>query len=419
MNKPAYWSFVEPGKLAGVSVQALLDSYGTPLYVYDLASIERQFRAYADHPRQPHIHYAVKANSNINLLRKLAQLGSGFDIVSQGELERVLIAGGKPEGIIFSGVAKTAAEIRRALQVGIGCFNVESAQELALIAEIACAEGKVAPIALRVNPDVDAKTHPYISTGMKGNKFGVTLDQAYSLYQQAAADPDLNIRGVSCHIGSQITTLSPFITALESLLVLARQLRAEGIVLEYIDMGGGLGIQMGPKDEIPTPQQYVDVLYQCLGDAPYQLHLEPGRSLVGNAGVLLTRVIGEKEQSGKRFVMVDGAMNDYIRPALYQAVPPVMNLSESESPSMLADIVGPVCESSDFFVKNIEISVKTGDILAFGGVGAYGSIMSSQYNSRLRPAEVLLEKSQAHQIRKRDTYAQLWENEQMDGQASS
>ncbi len=402
-------------RLDGVDLLALVAQYGTPLYLYHSETIQANLAAYRQHRTQPSLYYAVKANSNLALLKRLGDWGAGFDIVSQGELERVLLAGGRGDSMVFSGVGKTDAEIRRALSVGVGCVHVESAWELERLAQIAAELDVVAKMALRVNPDVDAKTHPYISTGMKENKFGIAIENAPALYRKAAENPYLQICGINCHIGSQITSLSPFVEALQSLLRLADALCKDGIALKYLDIGGGLGIPMDEAIPVPTADRLVEKLYNLLGGKPYRLHLQPGRSLVAEAGILLSGVIGVKVQSRKRFVVIDAAMNDYMRPALYQAVPPIWNLArKGEEDALPADVVGPVCESGDVFGKHLPISVKRGDILAIGSVGAYGMSMSSQYNSRPRAAEVLIENGQARLIRKRESLSQLWENELCD-----
>lgn len=412
MTKPAYWAALEGAAIDGVSLPALARDYGTPLYVYHSETMQQNLAQYLDVPHPPKVHYAVKANSNLTLLKRMASWGAGFDIVSLGELERVLLAGGKPENIIFSGVGKTPAELTRAISLGIGCLNVESVAELKEIQAIAEQLGKKANISLRVNPNVDAKTHPYISTGMRDNKFGIAIDNAAEVYQAAQRSPWLKIRGISCHIGSQIITLSPYLQAFASIIALADSLEAAGIHLEYLDIGGGVGIQMDAEMQVPKVQNLIAELYRMMGKRPYELHLQPGRSIVGNAGFLLTQVLTEKEQSGKHFTVIDAAMNDYIRPALYQAHPHFLNLTpESQATEKRQDIVGPICESGDCFSKDVVLAVKSGDILAIGGVGAYGMSMSSQYNSRPRAAEVLIENGKAILIRKRDTLAQLWENE--------
>lgn len=415
IDQAPYRAGFEAPWLNGVDPLALAAQYGTPLYLYHSESIRKNLTAYLNHRPSPSIFYAVKANSNLALLKRLAAWGTGFDIVSQGELERVLVAGGSGERMVFSGVGKTDTEIRRALAVGVGAVHVESARELERLGQIAAESRLVANMALRVNPDVDAKTHPYIATGMKENKFGIAIENAAQLYRKAAEHPYLNVRGINCHIGSQITTLSPFVAALKSLIDLADKLAEDGISVEYLDIGGGLGIQINQDVTVPSAETLVEKLYALLGGRQYKLHLQPGRSLVGNAGVLLTRVIDVKVQSRKRFVIVDAAMNDYIRPALYQAVPSIWNLcTDARTAAVPADVVGPVCESGDVFSENIPISVKRGDILAIGSVGAYGMSMSSQYNSRPRAAEILIEHNRARLIRKRDRFSQLWENELCD-----
>lgn len=406
-----FWQGFSGATLRGVDLQALTTEFGTPLYVYDAQSMREALDSYLSDPRQPVVHYAVKANSNLSLLAKMQAWGAGFDIVSEGELRRVLKAGGKAENIVFSGVAKQDAEILLALEVGVGCLNVESEGELYQISKLAASLGKTAPIALRVNPNVDAKTHPYISTGMKDNKFGIMLEKAAELYHTAATLPNIRIRGIGCHIGSQILTLEPFVQAFDSLLALTDSLVADGIAIEHIDIGGGLGIQMQADKPAPTPRALVDALYERLGSRPYTLHLQPGRSLVGNSGWLLSRVLGLKTQAEKQFVMIDAAMNDYIRPALYQASVQLRNLTREVQNAPLVDVVGPVCETGDTLIKDIALNTEIGDLLAIAGTGAYGMSMSSQYNSRLRAAEVWIENGQVQQIRKRDSYEQIWENE--------
>lgn len=406
----AYWAFLDGEMVQGLSLIDLANKYGTPLYVYDLKTIKSALNAYLDHPKNPKVYYAVKANSNLTLIAKMAEWGAGFDIVSQGELMRVLKAGGRAADVVFSGVAKTEEEIRFALEVGVGCINIESENELYRLSEIATGMDKTAKIALRVNPNVDAQTHPYISTGMKDNKFGISIEIAADLYRKAAKMSGIEIVGVGCHIGSQITTITPFLEAFNSLRKLADTLTSEGITIHHIDIGGGLGIQMKAEQSVPTPKELVDLLYQSLEGTNYQLHLQPGRSIVGNSALLLAKIVGLKEQSGKHFVMLDAAMNDYIRPALYQAIPPMRNLSRTGEVKNV-DVVGPICESGDTFAKNISLVAKSGDVIAIAGVGAYGMSMSSQYNTRPRAAEILIENGKAILIRKRETYEQLWENE--------
>lgn len=399
--------------VGGVALETVAQRYATPLYVYDADYISAQYQRYHSQGAscEVAVRYAVKANSNLSILRLLAAQGAGFDVVSVGEIERVLVAGGEAQSIVFSGVGKTDAEIERALAVGIGCFNVESAAELAQIAKIAQAKQCVAPIALRVNPNVDAKTHPYISTGLKDNKFGIALHEAFALYEEAAQDPHLQVCGVGCHIGSQITTLEPFAEAFDCILALADRLTAAGINIAHVDVGGGLGIAVPEQTTVPNIEALMALLYARLADKPYTLQVQPGRSIVGNAGVLLTTVIGTKHHSGREFVMVDAGMNDYIRPALYQAYPAVKNLSRASEDEAVCDVVGPVCESADIFVKDCPVQAKAGDLLAFSGVGAYGMAMASQYNSRLRPAEVLISQGNAQLIRRRDRLLELWQQE--------
>ncbi|UJF24786.1 diaminopimelate decarboxylase [Suttonella sp. R2A3] len=397
----------------GVALLPLAERYGTPLYVYSAAHILAQYHAYHEHGREASValHYAVKANSNLSILQLLARAGAGFDIVSGGELARVLEAGGDPKQIVFSGVAKSDAELRAALRAGIGCFNAESRFELERIAAISEEEGVVAPIAIRVNPDVDPQTHPYISTGLKENKFGVSMDDALALYQYAAGHPALRVLGMSGHIGSQITTLQPFLDALDNMLDLAATLEEAGITLTHIDMGGGLGIVTPEQTQIPQPSDLSAALLDRLSATPYALHLEPGRSLVGNAGYLLSSVVGVKDQSGHHFIMLDAGMNDYIRPALYQVRPAFRNLSHNQGVERRSEMVGPVCETGDTFARAYPMSAQAGDVLAMAGVGAYGMAMSGDYNSRPKAAEVLIEDGAARLIRRRQDVAELWAQE--------
>lgn len=395
--------------MEGVALEGLVEQWGSPLYVYSASYIKAQVARYraAAQGGEVSLHYAVKANANLSLLRLLAELEVGFDVVSVGEIERVMLCGGRADKIIFSGVGKSEAEIVRALEVGIGCFNVESAFELQQIMQVASRMQRIAPIALRVNPNVDAKTHPYISTGLKENKFGVPLEEAVGLYELARDCEFVQIKGVGCHIGSQITTLEPFLQALDGVLELCGQLQALGIAIEHVDMGGGLGVCVAGQ-AVPSVEALVSELLARLQGTGFGLQLQPGRSLVGNAGVLLTQVLGVKDAGGRRFVVVDAGMNDYIRPALYQAYPQVKNLSRRQEEGGLVDVVGPVCESADVFVKDCRLEVAEGDRLMFSGVGAYGMAMAGQYNSRLRPAEVLVEDGQARLIRRRDRLEDLW-----------
>ncbi len=398
-----------------VSVQSIVEQFSSPTYIYSRATLERHWKAFDQaFEGRPHlICYAVKANSNIAVLNVLARLGSGFDIVSIGELERVLTAGGQPEKIVFSGVGKRHDEIRRALDVGIRCFNVEVSAELDRINEIAGELGHIANISIRVNPDVDAQTHPYISTGLKENKFGLDIETAFMEYQRANALPHLNITGLDCHIGSQLTDVAPFVDALDRVLSLLDRLQGVGIRIDHLDLGGGLGICYR-DEQPPLPADYVKALYQKLGDLPYEILLEPGRAIAGNAGILVTKVEYIKPVEGKRFAIVDAAMNDLMRPALYQAwqnIVPV-NLT-STAKTACYDIVGPVCETGDFLGKDRELAIEEGDLLAVRSAGAYGFTMSSNYNSRPSAAEVMVDGEQIHLICARQRLESLWQNESL------
>lgn len=390
----------------GCALSSLAEHYGTPCYVYSRAAFREHYLAYAealgDHPGM--ICYAVKANSNLAVLQLLSQLGSGFDIVSEGELRRVLAAGGKPQNIIFSGVGKTAKEIAFALETGIACFNVESQAELDMLSQIASQMGKTAPVSLRVNPDVDAKTHPYISTGLKENKFGIDITVAAQVYHRAATLPSLNIIGIDCHIGSQLTELDPFMNALDRILALTDELADQGINLRHIDLGGGIGVRYC-DEQPPQPNDYLAQVKKKLGTRQLSIILEPGRSIAANAGVLLTQVIYLKPTEYKNFAIIDGAMNDNIRPSLYRAwqdVLPVKKHNNTESNTW--DLVGPVCETGDFLAKDRTLKLQTGDVLALMSSGAYGFVMSSNYNTRGRPAEVLVDGEHHHLIRERETF---------------
>ncbi|KAF1068624.1 MAG: Diaminopimelate decarboxylase [Pseudomonas citronellolis] len=397
-----------------VALSALAERFGTPTYVYSRAHIEQQYRSYTDALQGvPHlVCFAVKANSNLAVLNVLARLGSGFDIVSRGELERVLAAGGDPARVVFSGVGKTRDDMRRALQVGVHCFNVESSVELERLQVVAAELGVKAPISLRVNPDVDAQTHPYISTGLKENKFGVDIEQAEALYARAAELPNIDIQGVDCHIGSQLTQLDPFLDALDRLLVLIDRLAARGIVIRHLDLGGGLGVRY--RDETPPPAaDYVQAIRQRLAGRALTLVFEPGRYIVANAGVLLTRVEYLKLTEHKDFAIVDAAMNDLIRPALYQAWMDVTPLRQREGQARNYDLVGPICETGDFLAKDRELVLEEGDLLAIRSAGAYGFVMSSNYNTRGRAAEVLVDRYQAHEVRRRETLESLYAGESL------
>jgi diaminopimelate decarboxylase len=397
-----------------VAVAELAERYGTPLYVYSRAHIEARFRAYADAlaGRDHLICYAVKANSNLAVLGVLAKLGAGFDIVSVGELERVLAAGGDPGKVLFSGVGKTAAEMRRALQVGIHCFNVESPAELERLNDVAGELGLRAPISLRVNPDVDARTHPYISTGLKENKFGIGIEQAPAVYRRAAELPHIEVIGVDCHIGSQLTDTAPFLDALDRVLALIDQLAADGIAIRHLDLGGGLGVRY--RDETPPePGDYMAQVLTAVGKRPLTLAFEPGRSIVANAGILVTRVEYLKSSGDKQFCVVDGAMNDLIRPALYEAWMAIEPVRQRDEPGTLVDVVGPVCETGDFLGKERQLAAAPGDLLAVMSAGAYGFGMSSNYNSRPRAAEVMVDGDRYHLVRARETIADLMRGESL------
>ena len=392
-------------------VKQLAEEFGTPLYIYSRATLERHWHAFDSAlGKHPHlICYAVKANSNIGILNVMAKLGSGFDIVSQGELERVLAAGGEASKVVFSGVAKSRAEIMRALEVGIRCFNVESIAELHHINQIAGEMGKVAPISLRVNPDVDAHTHPYISTGLKENKFGVSVDEAREVYKLAATLPHVKITGMDCHIGSQLTELQPFLDATDRLIRLIEQLKEDGITLKHLDLGGGLGVTY--TDETPPhPSDYAAALLNKLKDyKDLEIILEPGRAIAANAGILVAKVQYLKSNESRNFAITDTGMNDMIRPALYEAYMNIIEIDRTlEREKTIYDVVGPVCETSDFLGKQRELAIAEGDYIAQRSAGAYGASMSSNYNSRPRTAEVLVDGDKAHLIRRRENLSELW-----------
>ena len=399
----------------GVALSSIAEQYDTPCFVYSRAAIEQAYDAWDSALEGvPHlVCFAVKANSNLGVLNLLARRGAGFDIVSGGELERVLAAGGEPSRIVFSGLGKTAAEMRRALEVGIHCFNVESAAELERLQEVAAELNIKAPISLRVNPDVDAKTHPYISTGLKENKFGIDIAQAPAVYRRAAELSHIDICGVDCHIGSQLTDDTPFIDALQRLLQLIDGLAAEGITIRHLDLGGGLGVTY--RDETPpSPGTYLAKVREALAGRNLTLVFEPGRSIVANAGVLLTRVNLLKPTEHKNFAIIDGAMNDLIRPALYSAW---MGIDAVKPRSDVAvqtwDLVGPVCETGDFLGKDRELALAEGDLLAVRSAGAYGFVMSSNYNTRPRAAEVLVDGEATHLVRRRETVSELLAGESL------
>jgi diaminopimelate decarboxylase len=398
-----------------VPVAEIAAAVGTPCYVYSHATIARHWRAFdrafGDHPHL--ICYAVKANSNLAVLNVLARLGSGFDIVSVGELERVLAAGGDPGKVVFSGVGKRRDELERALAVGIRCFNVESEAELALLEQAAAERGRRAPVSLRINPDVDANTHPYISTGLKQNKFGIAVEQALAVYRRAAASPHLEVVGVDCHIGSQLTKVTPFVDALERVLALVGRLEQQGVPIRHLDLGGGLGIRYR-DEEPPLPSDHAAALMEHLRGKPYEILIEPGRAIVGNAGILVTRVELLKQGEDKNFAVVDAAMNDLLRPALYsawQAIIPVEPRTGGEPRRY--DVVGPICETGDFLGKDRELNIEPGDLLAVRSAGAYGFAMSSNYNSRPRAAEVMVDGDRFHVVRRRETVRQLYAGESL------
>ena len=398
-----------------IAVQDIVKKYGSPCYIYSRATLERHWHAF-DKAFQDHSHlicYAVKANSNIGLLNLLARLGSGFDIVSIGELERVIAAGGDPKKVVFSGIGKREDEILTALKIGIRCFNIEVRDELDRINHLAKLLGVIAPVSFRVNPNVDAKTHPYISTGLKENKFGIDIDQALTEYRRAATMPNINIIGIDCHIGSQLTETGPFLDALDKLLELVSALKADNINLHHLDLGGGLGIRYNTETP-PKPADYIELILERLGATDFEILLEPGRAIVGNAGILVTQIEYLKPTPHKNFAIVDAAMNDLMRPSLYSAwqeiIPIVKN---SNAPEKLWDIVGPVCETGDFLGKERMLKLAQGDLLAIRSSGAYGFSMSSNYNSRPRAPELMVDGNQVHLIRDRESLVDLWSSEHL------
>ncbi len=412
-----YFNYQDDGRLYGEAcdLSRLAEQHGTPLYVYSRATLERHWRAFDQAAGDVNhlICYAVKANSNLAVLNVLARLGSGFDIVSKGELCRVLAAGGDAGKVVFSGVGKRVDEIRFALEQNIFCFNVESVAELARINQVAGDMGRKAPISIRVNPDIDAGTHPYISTGLKENKFGIPIEQARDIYRQAATMEHLEIHGVDCHIGSQLTELSPFLEAVDKLLALIDALAEDGIHIHHLDVGGGLGVRYD-NETPPEPSSYAEQLKARLQDRNLTLVFEPGRAIAANAGVLLTRVEHLKPGEAKNFAIVDAAMNDLIRPALYSAWQAIIPLDKTlERPAAVYDVVGPVCETGDFIGKDRELAITEGDLLAVRSAGAYGFVMASNYNSRPRAAEVMVDGDQALVVREREQLADLWRGESL------
>ncbi|STY61985.1 diaminopimelate decarboxylase [Mannheimia haemolytica] len=399
-----------------VAIADIIEQYGTPAYVYSRATLERHWHAFnnafGSHPHL--VCFAVKSNSNIALLNVMARLGSGFDIVSQGELERVLAAGGEASKVVFSGVAKSHSEIKRALEVGIRCFNIESVSELHRINQVAGELGKIAPISLRVNPDVDAHTHPYISTGLKENKFGVSVTQAREVYRLAKTLPNVKITGMDCHIGSQLTELQPFLDATDRLIILMEQLREDGIELHHLDLGGGLGVPYN-GEEPPHPTEYAKALLEKLkGYENLEIVIEPGRAITANAGILVTKVEYLKQNEDRNFAIVDTGMNDMIRPALYEAYMQITEVDKTlNRDRAIYDVVGPICETSDFLGKQRELAIAEGDLIAMRSAGAYGAAMSSTYNSRPQAAEIMVDGNQAHLIKARATFADLWRLEKL------
>jgi len=394
-----------------VAITDLMTTYGSPLYVYSKTDIENNWlefdQAFGNHPHL--VCYAVKANSNLAVLNTLAKIGAGFDIVSEGELERVLVAGGQANRCVFSGVAKTAHEIKRALEVGVRCFNVESASELDRIESVAQSLNTQAPISIRINPNVDAKTHPYISTGLKENKFGVDIDDAINLYKQANNSEHLSVQGLDCHIGSQLTEVSPFLDALDKVLELVDQLNQQGITIAHLDLGGGVGIQYDEEQTIDI-KAYVEAMIAKVGNI--EIILEPGRAIVGNAGVFITKVEFLKQNSEHSFAIIDGAMNDLLRPSFYNAYHQVLPVNENANGVQARwDLVGPICETGDFLAKGRELSLSQGDYLALMSAGAYGFTMSSNYNSRPRVAEVMVSGNQHNLVRERETIQDLFDKE--------
>ena len=395
-------------------VAELSRRYGTPLYIYSRATLERHWHAFdqavANHPHL--ICYAVKANSNLAVLNVLARLGSGFDIVSGGELARVIEAGGDPNKVVFSGVGKTVAEMEMALKLGIFCFNVESAAELEQLNLVALRLGKIAPVSLRVNPDVDAGTHPYISTGLKENKFGIAMEDAERIFVRAHQLPGLEVKGADCHIGSQLTEIQPFLDAMERMLGLIDRLAEQGVVISHLDVGGGLGVTYD-DEQPPQPSDYASALLEKLQGRDLKLIFEPGRAIAANAGIFVTQVLYLKENSDKNFALVDGAMNDLIRPSLYSAWQNIIPVKPREGVALNYDIVGPVCETGDFLGKDRMLNLQADDLLAVRSSGAYGFTMSSNYNSRPRVAEVMVDGDKHYLVREREKVSQLWQGEQL------
>lgn len=399
--------------IENISIEQIAKQVGTPCYIYSRNGIRARWQAFdIAFGQQPHlVCYAVKTNSNLAVLQTLAQAGAGFDIVSGGELARVLRAGGDAKKVVFSGVGKTMSEMRFALQMGIKCFNIESEAELYRLEKIAQEQAIPAVVSIRVNPDVDPKTHAYISTGLKENKFGVSFDKAFELYRYAFTSEHLVVQGIDCHIGSQLLDLAPLQEAAKRVVAFQQKLANEGIYLHHIDMGGGLGINYQDEDLAPSPAQYVNAIIQAIGQPDIEILVEPGRAIVGNNGVLVTKVEYLKENEGKHFAIVDAAMNDLIRPSLYGAWQEICEVQTTDTPKQLIDIVGPVCETGDFLGKQRQLAIEEGDYLAILSAGAYGFVMSSNYNSRPRAAEVMVDDDSYHIVRKRETLDDIMSGE--------
>ena len=396
--------------IEGVSIAAIAESVGTPCYIYSYQYLKDSYTAYSEafSGTDTLICYSVKANSNLAILKAFSDLGSGYDIVSGGELLRVKRAGGDPAKVVFSGVGKTAEEMKAAIEAGILFFNVESEEELHVLNSVGIEIGKKAPVALRVNPDIDPKTHPYISTGFKKSKFGIEIGRAFEVYKEAQAMEGVNVVAIDAHIGSQIFDLTPFVDSVKKLIRLADDLIAEGINIQYIDIGGGLGISYKLDDKPPHPKMYADIIMKEFSGKPYKVVLEPGRSLMGNSGMLITKVLYLKEGTAKKFVIVDAAMNDLIRPAFYESYHEILPVKKTSDSTEVVDVVGPICESGDFLAQDRELpSVQSGDMLAVLSAGAYGFVMSSNYNTRPRVAEVLVKGDTFSVIRQRETYDEL------------
>ena len=395
-----------------VPVADIAQKYGTPCFIYSRATLERHYGVYQEALEGcPHlICFAVKANSNLAVINVLARLGAGFDIVSGGELERVIAAGGDTSKVIFSGLGKTEAEIERALQLGIYCFNIESGAELDRIDRIAQRLGKKAPISVRVNPDVNTDTHPYISTGQKENKFGISYEQAIDIYRRAAILEGIKILGIDCHIGSQLTSVEPFLDATDRLLTLTDRLANEGILLTHFDVGGGLGVTYG-EEEPPHPSELIAMIRSRFANREMTLLIEPGRTISANAGIFVTKVEYLKQTNHKNFAIIDGAMNDLLRPALYGAWQEIIPVNRRQGDGITYDVVGPVCESSDFLGKERVLCIKAGDLLAVRSAGAYGYAMSSNYNTRPRSAEIMVDHDKSYLVRPRETITELFAGE--------